>query len=41
MKLTGLARVISNLLSEVPVECACNTNLSGFQNEKDSTNTAL
>lgn len=41
MKLTGFAHVISSLLSEVPLECTCDTNLSGFQNEKDSINPAL
>lgn len=41
MKLTGFAHVISNLLNEVPLECACDINLFGFQNEKDSINTAL
>lgn len=37
----GSAYVISNLLSEIPLECVCSINLFGFQNEMYSINTAL
>lgn len=37
----GSAYVISNLFSEIPLECVCNINLFGFQNEMYSINTAL